>query len=161
MMGAFLFLHRSFKSDPQFGIHRLVRLMKGCSSRLLRQEFPGLKRKLPTLWTNRYFVSMVEGAPLSVMKQYIENQRQFQQICESKAACAGSRVLFVSPKYTSQMCSGCGAIVKKELEERWHECACGCSLDRDYNAAINILRLGLQVVKREPVLGRSAQRTRL
>jgi len=38
---------------------------------------------------------------------------QFQQICESKAACAGSRVLFVSPKYTSQMCSGCGAIVQK------------------------------------------------
>jgi putative transposase len=86
---------------------------------------------------------------------------QFQQICESKAECAGSRVLFVSPKYTSQMCSGCGAIVKKELEERWHECSCGCSLDRDHNAAINILRLGLQVVEREPALGRSAQRTRL
>ena len=68
---------------------------------------------------------------------------QFQQMCVNKAACAGSRVLFVSPKYTSQMCSGCGAIVQKELEERWHECSCGCSLDRDYNAAINILRIGL------------------
>ncbi len=61
---------------------------------------------------------------------------QFQQICESKAACTGSRVLFVSPKYTSQMCSGCGAIVQKELEERWHACSCGCSLDRDHNAAL-------------------------
>jgi len=66
----------------------------------------------------------------------------FQQMCVSKAECAGSRVLFVNPKYTSQMCSGCGAIVKKDLEERWHECSCGCSLDRDHNAAINILRLG-------------------
>ena len=68
---------------------------------------------------------------------------QFQQICMNKAECAGSRVLFVSPKYTSQMCSGCGAIVQKELEERWHECSYGCSLDRDHNAALNILRIGL------------------
>src|SRR5260370_17595053 len=97
--------------------------MKGRSSGLLRQEFPGLKRKLPTLWTNRYFVSMVGGAPLSVMKQYIENQRQFQQICESKAACAGSRVLFVSPRYTSQMCSGGGSIVKNELGGTLHRSA--------------------------------------
>ena len=74
---------------------------------------------------------------------------QFQQICESKAACAGSRVLFVSPKYTSQMCSGCGAIVQKELEERWHSCSCGCSLDRDHNAAKNILQLGLQALETE------------
>lgn len=72
---------------------------------------------------------------------------QFQQICVNKAECAGSRVLFVSPKYTSQMCSVCGMIVQKELEERWHECSCGCSLDRDHNAAINILRLGLQATK--------------
>jgi putative transposase len=68
---------------------------------------------------------------------------QFQQMCVNKAACAGSHILFVSPKYTSQMCSGCGAIIQKELEERWHECSCGCSLDRDHNAAMNILRIGL------------------
>ncbi len=65
----------------------------------------------------------------------------------NKAECAGSRVLLVSPKYTSQKCSGCGAIVQKELEERWHECSCGCSLDRDHNGALNILRLGLQATK--------------
>jgi putative transposase len=73
----------------------------------------------------------------------------FQQICKNKAECAGSRVLFVSPKYTSQMCSGCGAMVQKALEERWHTCSCGCSLDRDHNAAINILRLGLQAIETE------------
>jgi putative transposase len=61
--------------DPQFGIHRLVRLIKGRSSRFLRQEFPVLRRKLPTLWTNSYFVSTVGDAPLSVIKQYIENQK--------------------------------------------------------------------------------------
>jgi putative transposase len=68
-------VHLLVECDPQFGIHRLVRLIKGRSSRLLRQEFPLLKRKLPTLWTNSYFVSTVGGAPLSVMKQYIENQK--------------------------------------------------------------------------------------
>ena len=74
---------------------------------------------------------------------------QFQQICKNKAECAGSRVLFVSPKYTSQICSGCGAIVQKELEERWHKCSCGCSLDRDHNAALTIKRLGLQALEKE------------
>ncbi len=68
-------VHLLVECDPQFGIHRLVRLIKGRSSRLLRQEFPVLKRKLPTLWTHSYFVSTVGGAPLSVIKQYIENQR--------------------------------------------------------------------------------------
>jgi putative transposase len=61
--------------DPQFGIHSLVKRMKGRSSRLLRQEFPNLKSRLPTLWTNSYFVATVGGAPLSVIKQYIENQK--------------------------------------------------------------------------------------
>jgi len=66
----------------------------------------------------------------------------FQQFCVYKAANASRAMLFVNPKYTSQICSGCGTIVKKELSERWHSCECGCSLDRDHNAALNILRLG-------------------
>ncbi len=61
--------------DPQYGIHKLVKAMKGASSRLLRSEFPHLKSRLPTLWTNSYFVSTVGGAPLEVIKQYIENQK--------------------------------------------------------------------------------------
>lgn len=65
-------MHLLVGCDPQFGIHRLVKLVKGRSSRLLRQEFPMLKTRRPTLWTNSYFVSTVAGAPLSVIKQYIE-----------------------------------------------------------------------------------------
>ncbi len=68
-------VHLLVEYDPQFGIHRLVRLIKGRSSRFLRQEFPALKRKLPTLWTNSYCVSTVGGAPLSVIKQYIEHPK--------------------------------------------------------------------------------------
>ena len=69
-------VHLLVEVDPQYGIHRLVRASKGRSSRLLRQQYPWLKSRLPTLWTNSYFVSTVGGAPLEVIKQYIENQKR-------------------------------------------------------------------------------------
>lgn len=68
-------VHLLVDCDPQFGIAKLIRYIKGRSSRLLRQEFPWLKSRLPTLWTNSYFVSTVGGAPLAVIKQYIEDQK--------------------------------------------------------------------------------------
>ena len=70
---------------------------------------------------------------------------QFQAVCVAKAESAGRRVLFVNPYQTSQLCSGCGQVVHKELDERWHSCECGCSLDRDHNAALNILFRGQEV----------------
>jgi putative transposase len=69
-------VHLLVEVDPQYGIHRLVRAIKGRSSRLLRQEFPWLTSRLPTLWTNSYFVSTVGGAPVDIIKQYIENQKR-------------------------------------------------------------------------------------
>jgi putative transposase len=68
-------VHLLIEVDPQYGIHRAVKKIKGRTSRILRQEFPILVRRLPTLWTNSYFVSTVGGAPLAVIKQYIENQK--------------------------------------------------------------------------------------
>lgn len=68
-------VHLLVEVDPQYGIHRLVKQIKGQTSRILRQEFPNIKSRLPTLWTNSYFVSTVGGAPLSMIKQYIENQK--------------------------------------------------------------------------------------
>ena len=68
-------IHVLVDCDPQYGIHRLVRQMKGRSSRLLRQEFPWLRSRIPTLWTNSYFVATVGGAPLAKVKKYIENQK--------------------------------------------------------------------------------------
>jgi putative transposase len=68
---------------------------------------------------------------------------------ESKAAYAGSKVVLVDPRNTSQICSRCGLIVKKDLSERVHSCSeCGLSMDRDLNAAINILRLGMQSLRK-------------
>jgi putative transposase len=69
-------VHLLVEVDPQFGIHKLVKAIKGRSSRLLRSEFPWLRSRIPTLWTNSYFVSTVGGSPLAVVKQYIENQKR-------------------------------------------------------------------------------------
>lgn len=69
-------VHLLVELAPQYGIHKLVKQMKGRSSRLLRTEFPDLKSRIPTLWTNSYFISTVGGAPLAVIKQYIENQKR-------------------------------------------------------------------------------------
>lgn len=68
-------VHLLISCDPQFGIHKVVKRMKGRSSKMLRDEFPHLKSRIPTLWTNSYFVATVGGAPLAVIKQYIKDQQ--------------------------------------------------------------------------------------
>ncbi|MDZ4269864.1 MAG: IS200/IS605 family transposase [Mycobacterium sp.] len=68
-------VHLLVEVDPQYGVHKLVKAVKGRSSRVLREEFPWLKSKLPSLWTNSYFVATVGGAPLSVIKRYVETQK--------------------------------------------------------------------------------------
>ena len=68
-------VHLLVGCDPQFGIHRLVKLLKGHSSHALRVEFPALKRRLPSLWTNSYFVATVGGVTLETLKRYVENQK--------------------------------------------------------------------------------------
>lgn len=68
-------VHLLIEVDPQFGIHRAVKLIKGSTSRILREEFPWLRSRIPSLWTNSYFVSSVGGASLSAIKKYIENQK--------------------------------------------------------------------------------------
>lgn len=70
--------HLLVEADPQHGIHKLVKAMKDVSSRALRTKFPHIKSRLPTLWTNSYFVSTVGGAPLEVIKQYIEDEKPYE-----------------------------------------------------------------------------------
>ena len=68
-------VHLLLEVDPQFGIHRAVKNIKRKTSRILRAEFISLRTRLPSLWTNSYFVATVGGAPLEVIKQYIESQK--------------------------------------------------------------------------------------
>ena len=65
---------------------------------------------------------------------------EFAGMLRYKAVEAGCKVVFVNPANTTSECSNCGLVKKKSLAERWHKCACGASMHRDLNAAINILR---------------------
>lgn len=70
---------------------------------------------------------------------------QLVEYTSYKAANAGRKCIQVNPRNTSKICSGCGEMVEKDLSVRIHNCVgCGLTLDRDRNAAINILTLGLQ-----------------
>jgi putative transposase len=77
---------------------------------------------------------------------------KFAQYTSSKAEDAGRGVVLVNPKNTTQACSGCGSIVKKDLSVRVHHCLdCGLKIGRDLNAALNILALGLKSIGTQSV----------
>ncbi len=68
-------VHLLIEVDPQYGIHRIVKEIKGYSSRILRQEFEELKTRCLRYGLIVICVSTVGGAPLEIIKQYIENQK--------------------------------------------------------------------------------------
>ncbi len=68
-------VHLLVSCDPQFRVHLLVKAIKGTSSKLLREEFPWLKGRIPSLWTNAYFVGTVGSVSLETVKAYVANQR--------------------------------------------------------------------------------------
>lgn len=83
--------------------------------------------------------------------------RLFRQWLEYFSNKYGRQTIAVKPHYTSQICSNCGAKVKKSLSVRTHICKCGCKLQRDTNAAINILRKARHV---DAPCGRLCEKTR-
>lgn len=68
-------VHLLVGCDPQFGIHRLIKFVKGATAHQLRQEYPVLKQKLPSLWTNSYYCGTTGGVTLETVKRYVENQK--------------------------------------------------------------------------------------
>ena len=68
-------VHLLLDSNPKLGIYRQIHGIKGYTSRVLRAEFPALKKRLPCLWTRSKFISSVGAVTLEVVKQYIENQK--------------------------------------------------------------------------------------
>jgi putative transposase len=79
---------------------------------------------------------------------------KLRQYTAYKVERRGGRVILINPSGTSQKCSRCGNVVKKDLSVRIHECKCGLVLDRDHNAALNILKLGQELAhaETEPLL---------
>ncbi len=68
-------VHLFVKADPTMSPHFIVQQLKGYTSRTLRQEFPTLRSRLPTLWTRSYYVESVGHISESVIKKYIEDQK--------------------------------------------------------------------------------------
>ena len=100
---------------------------------------------------DNYDTIVIEELPLNFMLQNGNLARaahdvslgMFRDLLDYKAMEAGVEIVTVSPAYTSQLCSGCGCLVPKSLSVRTHSCPdCGLTLDRDVNAASNILSAG-------------------
>lgn len=70
------YVHLLMEVDPQFSVHKAVKLIKGRTSHILRQEYGWLRSRLPSLWTNAYFVSTIGNTPSSAIQQFIENQKK-------------------------------------------------------------------------------------
>lgn len=105
--------------------------------------------QLSTRITNSYDLIAVEDLNVAGMVQCRSFARSisdaawatFTNMLSYKAEKAGGTFIKVDPKMTSQICSGCGDVVRKGLSDRVHNCpGCGLVLDRDHNAALNILR---------------------
>lgn len=95
------------------------------------------KLNMLNMVNNRYLAKSISDA----------GWNQLVRFTTYKAEEAGKNVETVDPKGTSQLCSGCGAEVKKSLAVRMHKCpVCGLVMDRDENAALNILNRGLETI---------------
>jgi len=68
-------LHLLIDVDPQIGIYKIINQIKGYTSRTIREEFPEMKSKLPSLWTRSKFISTVGSVSLETVKKYIEEQK--------------------------------------------------------------------------------------
>lgn len=68
-------IHIFLKGNPTIPIHLIVKNLKGKSSRILRQEFPHLKKRLPCLWTRSYYCETIGCINEETIKKYIENQK--------------------------------------------------------------------------------------
>jgi putative transposase len=112
--------------------------------------------KLSRYYVNNYDIICVEDLDVKGLKEKGHSKGMHRNIHDAswsrflfmlsyKAESAGRKLIKVDPRNTTQRCSACGCIVKKELSDRVHECPyCGFSCDRDYNASRNILSAGME-----------------
>ncbi len=145
-------LQRSVARKKKGGSNRrrAIRQLAKCHERIASQRrdfWHKATRKL----VNAFGLICVEDLSLQFMLQNGSLARAAhdtglglcRQLLDYKASEAGVKVVAVNPRHTSQACSGCGGLVRKGLSVRVHSCPdCGLVLDRDHNAALNILALG-------------------
>lgn len=68
-------VHLFVEADPIYSVAEIVNRLKGASSRILRSEFPGLRSRLPTLWSRSYYAGSVGAVSEAVVRRYIESQK--------------------------------------------------------------------------------------
>lgn len=68
-------IHLLLDVNPKVGIYNIINHIKGYASKVLRQEFPKLKSRLPCLWSRTKFISTVGSVSLETVKKYIEDQK--------------------------------------------------------------------------------------
>lgn len=140
----------STKKKGSFVWHRRVRVVQRVHERIANKRSNFIHQESRKL-VNRFGVIAFENLNVKDMQQNHNLAKSiadaawsmFINATRNKAEEAGSKVVLVNPNGTSQLCSRCGLTVKKDLSERIHHCECGLVMDRDLNAAINILRMGL------------------
>ncbi len=139
--------HRKVRNQRQDFLHKASRKLVNRYQMLVFEDLPTVnlvKRPKPKQdATTGQYLPNGAAAKGGINKSILDaGWGMFVGMCTSKAAEAGRTLLKVNPHSTSQVCSQCGTVRKKTLAERWHSCDCGAELDRDVNAARNILRLG-------------------
>jgi len=140
-------VHLSASFPPTVAISQIMYRLKRATAHQLRKEFPHLKSRLPSLWMRSYYVGTAGH-----VSAHDAGLAEFRQLLAYKAERAGKILVKIDPKYASQKCSRCERIVEKTLAERVHKCShCGLEMDRDYNAALNILRIGQELSEYTPV----------
>jgi len=148
---------------------RLSRKKKGSNNRTkqkeklvkihhkIKNQRKDFSHKLSRRLVNEYDLIAYEDLPVKNMikNRYLAKSisdvswNGFCQMLRYKSAERGAYALPVSPRNTSQICSNCGEIVEKALWTRRHKCnKCGLDMDRDENASLNILRLGIEEYRR-------------
>ncbi|KYC48683.1 MAG: putative transposase DNA-binding domain protein [Candidatus Methanofastidiosum methylothiophilum] len=150
-------ISKAVKGSPER--KKAIRVVQRVHERIANKRYDFI-HQLSRLLVDDY--SFIAFEDLNI-KNMLQNHRLAKSISDAawnmlisaikyKAESASSLVVLVNPANTSKMCSRCGLLVEKTLSDRTHKCnSCGLVLDRDHNAAINILRLGLQSVGIETV----------
>lgn len=130
-----------------------AKILVGKAHEHIRNQRLDFARKLAKdLFTRFDFIAYedlnIKGMVQSNLSKSISDAswRIFIQTLINRAEYAGRWAVPVNPRHTSQACSNCGVLVPKKLSDRVHRCTCGLVLDRDINAARNILTLGRSVV---------------
>lgn len=129
--------HRRVQRQRDDHLHKVSRNLIGRADAIVFENL-----NIHGMMKNHHLAKAISDASWGKLMQYTA----------FKAEEAGRHVVFIDPRGTSQTCSRCGATVRKSLKDRFHVCPhCGLFLDRDHNAALNILRIGRGAPELTPV----------